>query len=819
MKLSKNFVKDYVDIDVDIKDLAEDMTRVGNEYDSAGKLLDVTNLVIGEVKECEMHPDSDHLHVCKVDIGREVLNIVCGAPNVRKGLKVIVALDGAVLPGVTVKAGGGIEKDDKPRIIKRSMVRGQESNGMLCSMLELGLEHKYADEVDKTGIHELPSDAPVGEDPIAYMGMDDEVVDFDLTANRGDLLSILGMAYELGAIYDKDVKDIDLSHKENSENINDSFKVEVNTDNCSIFLARKVKNIKIGESPAYIKNRLIASGIRPINNVVDISNYVMLETGQPLHFYDADTLKGKIEVRMAKKDEKLFTLDGKERTLSNEDIVISDGERAIGLAGVMGGLDTEITDSTKNVLIESAIFDGVKIRKTSKEILRSEASSRFEKGLDPNRTYMALERAAKLLEEYASGEVVGGIAKYDKENLKNREIEISFKNINDVLGMNIAKKDVLDVFRRLKFEVYIDGKKSEFKEQEKDLETIEKITVSVPRRRGDISIKEDLIEEVGRIYGVDNIVGRLPEMPMKAGSYDKVTRGIRNKMVDLGLNETLSYILVNDKEAKYFTKDDTELVSLLDPMTEERNTLRHSILPSLLKIYEYNKARSNKDVSIFEIGKAFYKKGEEYGETNKIAALMTGDYYLGIGSKKQVDFYVIKGIVEELLDYLGYGNRYSFVIKEDKMPEEVHPGQTALISVNNDMVGLVGRVHPALEKEAVYVLEIDLDKLLDKKVGKMKYKEISKFPSVKKDLAVVVDKNVTAEEIAVLIKKAGGSSLSKIEAFDVYTGKGIDENKKSIAYSLTFEKMDRTLTDEEINQSIEKIVEMLNKKIGAELRK
>ena len=819
MKLSKNFVKDYVDIDVDIKELAEDMTRVGNEYDSAGKLLDATNLVIGEVKECEMHPDSDHLHVCKVDIGREVLNIVCGAPNVRKGLKVIVALDGAVLPGVTVKAGGGIEKDDKPRIIKRSMVRGQESNGMLCSMLELGLEHKYADEVDKTGIHELPSDAPVGEDPIAYMGMDDEVVDFDLTANRGDLLSILGMAYELGAIYDKDVKDIDLSHKENSENINDSFKVEVNTDNCSIFLARKVKNIKIGESPAYIKNRLIASGIRPINNVVDISNYVMLETGQPLHFYDADTLKGKIEVRMAKKDEKLFTLDGKERTLSNEDIVISDGERAIGLAGVMGGLDTEITDSTKNVLIESAIFDGVKIRKTSKEILRSEASSRFEKGLDPNRTYMALERAAKLLEEYASGEVVGGIAKYDKENLKNREIEISFKNINDVLGMNIAKKDVLDVFRRLKFEVYIDGKKSEFKEQEKDLETIEKITVSVPRRRGDISIKEDLIEEVGRIYGVDNIVGRLPEMPMKAGSYDKVTRGIRNKMVDLGLNETLSYILVNDKEAKYFTKDDTELVSLLDPMTEERNTLRHSILPSLLKIYEYNKARSNKDVSIFEIGKAFYKKGEEYGETNKIAALMTGDYYLGIGSKKQVDFYVIKGIVEELLDYLGYGNRYSFVIKEDKMPEEVHPGQTALISVNNDIVGLVGRVHPALEKEAVYVLEIDLDKLLDKKVGKMKYKEISKFPSVKKDLAVVVDKNVTAEEIAVLIKKAGGSSLSKIEAFDVYTGKGIDENKKSIAYSLTFEKMDRTLTDEEISQSMEKIVEMLNKKIGAELRK
>ena len=804
MKLSKNFVKDYVDIDVDIKTLAEDMTKVGNEYDEAGKLLNATKLVIGEVKECEMHPDSDHLHVCKVDVGTEILNIVCGAPNVRKGLKVIVALVGAELPEITIKKGS---------------IRGQESNGMLCSMLELGMEHKYVDEIDKTGIHELPEDAPVGEDPIKYMGLDDEVIDFDLTANRGDLLSILGMAYELGAIYDKKVKEIDLSHKENSEDVNDTFKVEVNTDNCSIFLAKKVKNIEIKESPAFIKNRLIASGIRPINNVVDISNYVMLETGQPLHFYDADTLKGKLEVRMAEDGEKLTTLDSIERTLSKEDIVISDGEKAIGLAGVMGGLETEITDNTKNVIIESAIFDGVKVRKTSKEILRSEASSRFEKGLDPNRTYMAIERACKLLEEYASGEVVGGIAKYDNSDKENRNIEISFKKINDVLGMEISKKDVLDVFRRLGFDVIIKKQKSDFTETEKELENVEEITVSVPRRRGDISIKEDLIEEVGRIYGVDNIVGKLPQMPLKSGSYDKVTRGIRNKMVDLGLNETLSYILVNDKEAKYFTKDDTELVSLLDPMSEDRNTLRHSILPSLLKIYEYNKARSNKDVSIFEIGKAFYKKAEEYGEHNKLAVLMTGDFYLGVNNKKQVDFYVIKGIVEETLDFLGYTGRYSFIVRENQMPDEVHPGQSALISVNNDIVGLIGRVHPSLVKEAVYIFEIDLDKLLDKKVGKMKYKEYSKFPSVKKDLAVVVDKNTTSGEIATLIKKSGGSSLANIEVFDVYAGKGIEENKKSIAYSLTFEKMDRTLTDEEINESLSKIIDMLEKKLGAELRK
>lgn len=803
MKLSTNFVKDYVDIDVDVKTLAEDMTNVGNEYDEAGKLLNATKLVIGEVLECEEHPDSDHLHVCKVNVENEVLNIVCGAPNVRKGLKVIVALDGAELPGGT---------------IKRGVIRGQESNGMLCSMLELGLEHKFADDVDKTGIHELPLDAPIGEDPIKYMGMDDEVIDFDLTANRGDLLSILGMAYEIGAIYDKKVKDIDLTHGENKEDINNDFKVEVNTENCSIFLAKRVENIKIAESPAFIKSRLIASGIRPINNVVDISNYVMLETGQPLHFYDADTLKGKIEVRMASNGEKLFTLDGKERTLSDEDIVISDGERAIGLAGVMGGLDTEITDNTKNVLIEAAIFDGVKIRKTSKQILRSEASSRFEKGLDPNRTYMAIERACKLLEEYAEGEVVGGIAKYDKSDRANRDIEITFKKINDVLGMNIPKKDVLDVFRRLDFGIVINGESSNFAETEEQLKNIESIVVSVPRRRGDISIKEDLIEEVGRIYGVNNIVGKLPEMPMKAGSYDKVTRGIRNKLIDLGLNETLTYILVNDKEAKYFTKDDTEIVSLLDPMTEERNTLRHSILPSLLKVYEYNKARNNKDISVFEIGKAFYKKGEEYGENNKVSALISGDFYLGVDNKKQADFYILKGLAEELLDYLGYANRYSFVIKEDKMPEELHPGQSALISVNNDIVGIIGRVHPNLEKDNVFVFEIDLDKLLDKKVGKMKYKEFSKFPSIKKDLAVVVDKDVTSEQIGTWIKKAAGSSLSNIDVFDVYTGKGIEENKKSIAYSLTFEKMDRTLTDEEINESLEKVVEVLEKKLGATLR-
>ena len=789
MKLSINFLRDYIDLDkdLDVKKLAEDMTNAGNEYDEAGKLINATNLVIGEIKECKMHPDSDHLHCCKVDIGDKVLDIVCGAPNAREGLKVIVALPGASLPG---------------GVIKKSVIRGEESNGMLCSIAELGLESKFLTEEDKAGIHELPLDVPVGEDPIKYMKLDDEVIDFDLTANRGDLLSILGMAYEVGAIYDKKVKDIDLSHKENNEDINDSFKLKINTENCSIFLAKKVKNVQIKESPDFIKNRLIASGIRPINNVVDISNYVMLETGQPLHFYDADTLKGCLEVRMAKNGEKLTTLDNIERTLKTEDIVISDGERAIGLAGVMGGLDTEITDKTKNIIIEAAIFDSVKIRRTSNAILRSEASNRFEKGLDSNRTYTAIERSCNLLEKYADAEIVGGMAKYDTTDRSNKEIDITSKNINSILGMNLKDEEILDVFRRLGFTTKVNG---------------EVMTVSVPRRRIDISIKEDLIEEVGRIYGVNNIKGKLPDILPKMGSYDKVSRQIRNKMIDLGLSETLSYVLVPEAESKMFTKDDYEPVKLLDPLSEDKNTLRHSLSIALYKIYEYNKARDNKDVCIFEMGKSFQKKGEEYTETNKLAALMSGEYILGI-NKQKVDFYVIKGVAEEILDYLGYNSRYSFVKDKENLPEDMHPGQSALISVNNDIVGLIGKIHPTVESEDVYILEINLDKLLAKKVSRMKYKEISKYPEVKKDIAIIVDNKVTSKEIEVNIKKAGGSLLSESEVFDIYTGKGIPEGKKSLAYSLTFASQNRTLTDDEINKAVEKIIERLEKELKAELR-
>ena len=787
MKLSTNFVKDYVDVDVNLKQLAEDMTRVGNEYDSAERLINATKLVIGEIVECTAHPDSDHLHLCKVNVGNEILNIVCGAPNARKGLKVIVALDGAELPGKTIKKG---------------MIRGQESNGMLCSIAELGLEHKFLKPEDSEGIAELGEDAVIGEDPIKYMQMDDGVIDFELTANRGDLLSILGMAYEIGAIYDKKVKEVNLSHSEQGEDINKNFETEVKTENCSKLLVKKVENVKIEESPIFIKNRLIASGIRPINNVVDISNYVMLELGQPLHFYDADKLGNKLVVRMAEDGEKLTTLDNVERTLTSEDIVIADATHGVGLAGVMGGLETEVEPDTKNIIIESAIFDSVKVRKTSKKIVRSEASNRFEKGLDPERTTMAIERACKLLEEYAGGTVVTGTVEYDKTNNKEKEIEITFKNINDVLGTVIPNEEILNVFRKLGFSYKVNG---------------ETIKVTVPTRRLDISIKEDLIEEVSRIYGVDNIEGKLPIVPMRKGSYDKTQREIRNKMIALGLKETLTYVLINDKEVNGYTLDKFEPLKLLDPITEDRNTLRYSMIPSLYKVYEYNKAREQKDISIFEIGKGFYKKGEVYGEDTKLCVLMSGKYSTGLNNNKTVDFYVIKGIAEEVLDYLGYAGRYSFMKQE--MPKEMHPGQSAMINVNGSNIGMIGKIHPSVTKDDVYVLEINLDELFTKKVGKMKYKEFSKFPSINKDIALVVDKKSVSKDIEKVIKSAGGILLTNIEVFDVYTGVGVGIDKKSIAYSLTFSDMKKTLTDEEINGLMDKIIDAVSKKCGAELRK
>lgn len=786
MILSKNFVHDYTDLkDVDIDYLTNEMVRIGNESESTDRLIKANNLVIGEVLECTDHPESDHLHVCKVDVKTEVLNIICGAPNVRKGIKVIVALNGAELPGGT---------------IKKTTILGYESNGMLCSLAELGLENKYLTENDINGIHELDEFAIVGEDPIKYLELDDVIIDFELTANRADLLSELGLAYEVSAITDKEVKEPAIEYDEIKDNVKDEIELNVDTDNVYTFLVKKVKDITIKESPAFIKNRLMACGIRPINNVVDISNYVMLETGQPLHFYDADTLGKCISPRMATQGETVTTLDNTERVLTEDDIVITDGKKTVGLAGVMGGLNTEIEETTKNVVIESAIFNPLNIRNTSKKILRSEASIRFEKGLDVNRCYLAIERACTLLSKYADAKVCTGTLEYNTLNREAKSIDIALSKITSVLGYNLEVSDVKDVFRKLKFEC-----------TEKD----GIFTVLVPTRRVDISIEEDLIEEVGRIYGVDNIVGTLPVLESTPSVKDNKKRIIRDKMVSFGLNEVITYSLINMDDIFKFTNDEFGLIKVQDPMTEERVVLRHSLITSLLSVYDYNKARNIKDLSIFELGSGFSSIDGNYTEESKLACLLTGTYTEGL-VKEKYDFYTIKGIVEDLLDYLGYKNRYSFIVKE--FPEEMHPTKSVYINVSGKIVGMFGCVHPRLYKEEIYVLEMNLDTLFENKTGKIKYKEFSKYPGITKDLAFVISKDINSEEVMNTIRQAAGKLLKNVEVFDYYEGDKIEANKKSIAYSLYFESFDKTLSDEEINPIFDKIIENVVKKHNAILR-
>ncbi len=788
MILSRNFIKEYIDIDdnLSIQDIAEDMTRVGNEYDYAGSLVNCTKLVVGKIIKCIDHPDSDHLHVCDVDIGTEVLQIVCGAPNAREGITVIVALVGAKLPGGEIKKG---------------KIRGVESNGMLCSKAELGLDNKFLTEEDKNGIHELPEGTKLGMSAIEALGLNDEVIDFELTSNRGDELSILGLAYELGAIYDKKVKDIDLSYKEESDSIKGKFNVDVKTDKCSLFLAKKIVNVTIKESPDFIKNRLIACNIRPINNVVDISNYVMLETGQPLHFYDADSLGDTLVVRMANENEKLTTLDNEERTLSNSDIVIANKNNAVGLAGVMGGLDTEVENTTKNIIIESAIFDAASIRKTSKKILRSEASNRFEKGLDPNRTYMAIERSCALLEKYASAKILKDTIIYDNIDKENKIINITVDDINNVLGTNIDKKEIISIFNRLGF----------------DVEDKNSIIVSVPKRRLDISIKEDLIEEIGRIYGINNIKGKLPKLGIRRGTFDKTTRNIKNKMVNLGLSEVLTQIFINPSDGKKYTNDDFEVVKLLDPLSIEKAALRYTLVPSLMKVYDYNKSHGFKDLAIFEIGKGFYLKENTYGEDKKLCALLSGDYFYQVGNNIKFDFYVVKGIVEELLDYLGYKNRYTFTIPNN-IALEFHPGVYADINLQGKKIGFIGKLHPSIAKEDVFIFEINLDELLNNRTSKIKYKDIPKYLGMEKDVAFVVDKSISNEEIVKVINKAGGRLLTNVNVFDIYKGDKIDNNCVSIAYKLTFTDINKTLTDEEVMEVFNKIIASVTTKFNAKLR-
>lgn len=786
--ISLEWVKDYIDIDdQDLKELAVKITKAGINIE---KVITnhIDNLVIGEVLECEMHPDSDHLHLCQVNVGSEVKQIICGAPNVRKGLKVIVALPGAVLPGDFV--------------IKKSKIRGLESNGMICALYELGLEEK-TEEAYNRGIYEVDEKAKVGVDALKYLGLDDTLYELDVHKHRNnDCYYHIGFAYEIGAILNRKVTLPDDKTKPAKDNVKDYFNLKVETDKCPYYLAKMVKDVKIGESPEFIKRRLNAYGMRSINNVVDISNYVMLEYGQPLHFFDKDTLGDKILVREAKEGEEIRTLDGVDRILTKDDIVITDGEKPVCIAGVMGGENTEVTESTKNILIESAIFDGVSIRNTSNRLdLRSEASIRYGKGLSYEYTLKAVERACHLLEKYAGAKVLSGTVVHDKVDKTPKVVTFKSSEINDLLGITISDDDVKVELNRLGFPFEYDN--GSFK-------------ATIPPRRLDIDpYVNDIAEEVGRLYGYHNLVSTLPKVQVKKGEYAldiKYRKLISKRLRSLGLNEAKSYTLVSPKLSKMFRYEKKEQITLPLPMSVDKSVIRTTLIPSLLKVQEYNRDHSVNNVCIYEIAKTY---DANYCEESKVCVLMSGDYMVNQWQaiNIKVDFYLLKGIVENVLDYLGFKNRYTF---EKEVLPDLHPGISAKIMLDRKMIGGIGKVHPSLTKEDIYVAELSLEALMSK-VKPIKFKAAPKYPEVTLDVAFVVPKEMSSDEVLKVIKRAGGRLLTEVKLFDVYTGEKVGDGEKSLAYSLAFASPDKTLSEEEVKKVFDEIIVKVEK-MGAKLR-
>ena len=787
--ISLEWVSDYIDIaGLDPKELAKKITEAGINIE---KVISnhIDNLVIGKVLECSSHPNSDHLHVCKVDVGTEIKQIVCGASNVREGLTVIVALPGAILPG-------NVE-------IKKSKIRDVESEGMICALFELGLEEKTEENYNK-GIYEGDATLPIGEDALKALGLDSTLYELDIHKHRNnDCYYHIGFAYEIAAILNKKVTLPELKFTTIKENIKDHFSLKVETKRCPYYLARMVKDVEIKQSPKFIQKRLIEAGMRPINNVVDISNYVMLEFGQPLHFFDKDKLGNKIIVRDAKENETITTLDHKDRILNISDIVITDGDHPVCIAGVMGGLNTDVDENTKNILIESAIFDSVSIRNTSNRLnLRSEASIRYGKGLSYEYTNMAIDRACYLLEKYANAKILEGTLKHDETDKTPKTVTFKAEEINNLLGITIDTKDMEVELNRLDFPYTLDE---------------DTFTVTIPSRRLDIDPNvNDIAEEIGRLYGYHNLTSTLPNVPIKKGEYigDVAYRKFLSKRLRAyGLNETKTYTLVSPEMAAKFTYEEKEHAILPNPMSVDKSVVRTTLIPSLINVYQYNKARKVENIFLYEVSKVYDKN---YEEDSKVTGLLKGNFITNSWKQEnmKVDFYVVKGMVEDLLDSLGFHNRYSF---EKTSEKDLHPGISANILLDRKPIGIIGRVHPNILKDEVYVFELSLSALMSP-VKPIKYKEAPKYPSIEKDVAFVVKKDISASDIIAIIKKKGGRLLGYATVFDVYTGSHVKEDEKSLAFKLTFMDPTRTLTDEEVMAQFHTIIEGVTKELQATLR-
>lgn len=801
MLVSYKWLKELVDIDVSSAELAEKMSTTGIEVEGVEVPAEgLSKLVVGHVLSCEDVPET-HLHLCQVDTGDdEPRQIVCGAPNVQAGINVIVAIPGARIA-------------DNYKI-KKGKIRGMESLGMICSLQELGLPDAIIPKEFSEGIQILPDNAIPGDSIFSYLDLDDEIIELSITPNRADALSMRGVAHEVAAIYGKELKFPVKTPQESSKATSDLISVAIESDKVLTYASRVVENVTVQASPQWLQNRLMNAGIRPINNVVDVTNYVLLYFGQPMHAFDFNKFEsGDIVARQARNGEKIVTLDGEERDLIDQDIVITVNDKPVALAGVMGGKATEIDSHSKTVVLEAAVFDGKAIRKTSGRLnLRSESSSRFEKGVNYDTVIEALDFAAAMLEELAGGQVLAGYLQAGQVPTEPVQVLTTLDYVNVRLGTNLAYSDIEDVFAKLGFGLSGDA---------------QAFTVSVPRRRWDISIQADLVEEIARIYGYDKLPTTLPEAGGTAGELTAsqlLRRRVRAIVEGAGLTEIISYALTTPEKAQAFAIESSHLTELMWPMTIERSALRQNIVSGMLDTIAYNVARKQKNLAIYEIGKVFEQNADPKvdlpNERDTFAFALTGlvaekDFQT---QATAVDFYYAKGILESLFSKLNL--KVTFVAEKDMA--SMHPGRTARILLGEETIGFLGQVHPQVANDydipETYVAELNLQAIEANMASTQIFTEISKQPAVSRDIALLVDDQLSHQDIFTIIEGLGLKYLESIKLFDVYAGTNIEPGKKSMAYSLTFQNPQESLRDEEVAKYMNKISEALLEKANAQVR-
>jgi len=792
MKVPVKWLKDYVDIDIDAHELGDRLTLSGSMAEEIITTGDeIQNVVTGKIVKLEKHPDAEKLFVCQVDIAAgETIQIITAATNMKLHDVIPIALNDSTLHG-------GVK-------IKKGKLRGLESNGMFCSEQELGLS---GDE-PVHGLMILPEGTPLGKDIKDVLGMKSEIIDFEITSNRPDCLSIVGMARETAATLNTTYRMPDVKYTANcSENINDVLKVDIRDGLCRRYIAKGVKNIKIEQSPGWMQDRLLEAGVRPISNIVDITNFVMLELGQPMHAFDVrEITTNTIVVERAKAGEKFTTLDGKERTLDENVLNIKNGETTIGLAGIMGGLNSEVKDDTSAIIFEGATFDGTNIRISSNKLgLRTEASSRFEKDLDPNLAELAIDRACKLVIELGAGEVMEGTIDIYPNKLTPHTMEVDSKWLNVFLGTDIKKEDMKNYLDRLDMTTEIVN---------------DKLLINVPTFRGDVNIKEDVAEEVARIFGYDNIPTTVIKSVSTRGGKSYKQR-LNDKVVEAltcsGLNQSISYSIVSPKVFdKIMLPKESKLrtaVQIKNPLGEDYSIMRTTSIPSMMEALTRNYSRNNQVVRLFELGRV-YLPGEELEHLPEERNTIT------IGMYGNSDYFHLKGIVENVMDTLGI-NKYEFKRESDN--SSFHPGKTAALFIKGECAGVLGEIHPDVNEkfgieERCYISELNLDILNKYADLDRKYTPLPKFPAVLRDIAMLVDDSILVKEIEDIIREKGGNMIEKVELFDVYKGKQIPVGKKSIAYSILYRSDSKTLTDEEVGKVHDKIVRSLEKVLGAELR-